>query len=277
MTIPPDFDFTQRDLRDRSFAGQCLNGANFSRADLRGCNFRDSQLVGANFTEAQVGLSLRQILHLSGVALGVVGVMGDALLRLIFGTLGQIPENGKWSFVLLLFAVLTTTGAAVTLHTFTKNPIGRWSGQLSGILAGALMGFFYGGQLTNNNASAALLGMVLGGILVGLIQVQVHRPVVAIATATAALLMTYGATFLLSATASIYLSTAHWGLGSCFSLGTIAYLGSSLLAVRQIQTAVQQTVGTSFRGANLTQANFDRVTLQNADFSHTVGYNRYNH
>ncbi len=273
MTTPADFDFTQRNLRHRSFAGQCLNGADFSSADLRGCNFKQSQLVGANFAGAKIGLSPQQMLRLSGLAIGLWVIMGDAITRLIFGTLGQTSESSAWPFILLLFAVLMTAGAAVALNTFAKAPVGRWAGQLIGILAGALMGFFYGGQLTANNALVALLGMVIGGGVIGLIQVQVRRPAVVVVRATAALLMTYGATFLLNAMASIYLSTHHWGLGSLFSLGTIGYFGCSLLAVRQMHQAVRQAVGTSFQGADLTNANFDRGVLQNADFSHAVGYN----
>ncbi|NJK60308.1 MAG: pentapeptide repeat-containing protein [Oscillatoriales cyanobacterium SM2_1_8] len=60
MNPPTAQDFSHQDLRNRSFRGHDLSGANFSHADLRGCNFRDAMLVGANFTGVTTGKSFQQ-------------------------------------------------------------------------------------------------------------------------------------------------------------------------------------------------------------------------
>jgi hypothetical protein len=272
MTTPAAFDFANQNLCDRNFTRQNLNGSNFSGADLRGCRFDHSQLVEADFRGAKVGLSLGQIGRLSALGLGLIGIMGDCLTRLIFGALGQTPATSAWSLVLLLMAVLMTAGGASAASVMGLG--GQGSGRLSGLLAGALVGFFYGGRLTANSTGAALLGLVLGGVAIGLVQHQVRRPAMTLATTTAALMMTDGATFMLSANASAALSTDQGWLGSGLGILTIGYWGITLLGIQQIWGAAQQLVGTSFRGANLTAANFADTPCQNADFSHTIGYNR---
>jgi Pentapeptide repeats (8 copies) len=274
MTSPAGLDFSNQNLRDRTFANQLLTAANFSGADLRGGNFRHSQLVGANFTGAKVGLSPWQMVRLIGLMGGIAGVIGDALTRLMFGALGQTPETPAWLFVLLLSAVLMLAGLAVAVSAVSKTRLGRWSSHLGGILAGALVGFFYAGQMAANNPLVALLGMGVGGIMSGICQLRIRRAAMLLTTATATVVMTYGATFWLSATASLYLSTQHWLMGSLVSLTTLMYLGFTLMAMQRLQQAWQRTVGTSFWGANLTDASFDRVPLKNTDFSHTVGYNQ---
>ena len=54
-------DFSNQNLRGRSFKGQYLEGANFSRADIRGANFTNANLTGANFSDAQAGLQERWV------------------------------------------------------------------------------------------------------------------------------------------------------------------------------------------------------------------------
>ncbi|MCD8487846.1 MAG: pentapeptide repeat-containing protein [Desertifilum sp.] len=56
MSFNPQ-DFSNRDLRDRSFRGLDLSGADFSGSDLRGCDFSAAILVGTNFSRVQTGQS----------------------------------------------------------------------------------------------------------------------------------------------------------------------------------------------------------------------------
>jgi Pentapeptide repeats (8 copies) len=269
MAGSAELDFTNQNLRDRSFKGRVLNGANFSGADIRGCNFRRSQLIGANFVGARVGVSPRQGFLWSLFAVGVGWVLADALTRLILGAVGQIPGQSAWAFVLLLYAVLIGAGLAATLGATQRM---QSATRLAGVLVGALLGFFYAGTFTQNNPQAALIGMIVGGGGMGLVQWRVRWPPMAIATATANALMTYGATFMLSATASATLSTQPGLVGMLWGGLTVLYLGFTLITCRQIRRAFQAAAGTSFYGADLTDAKFDRTRLHNTDFSKTVGY-----
>jgi uncharacterized protein YjbI with pentapeptide repeats len=55
-------DFSNQDLRNRSFKGRDLAGADFRKADIRGCDFRNANLEGADFSGAIVGQSGKQTL-----------------------------------------------------------------------------------------------------------------------------------------------------------------------------------------------------------------------
>ena len=54
-------DFSGQNLQGRNFRGQDLTGANFSHADIRGANFSNAILKGADFTGAEAGLQKRWI------------------------------------------------------------------------------------------------------------------------------------------------------------------------------------------------------------------------
>lgn len=75
-------DFSNQNLRGRSFKGQYLEGANFSRADIRGANFTNANLTGANFSDAQAGLQSHQIDNWR-IKLYLLSIMAGAFLGVI--------------------------------------------------------------------------------------------------------------------------------------------------------------------------------------------------
>ncbi len=54
-------NFSNQDLRNRSFRGCDLVGADFRKADIRSCDFSGANLEGADFSEAIAGQSGKQI------------------------------------------------------------------------------------------------------------------------------------------------------------------------------------------------------------------------
>ncbi|MGL5058731.1 MAG: pentapeptide repeat-containing protein [Microcoleus sp.] len=257
------YNFSKQNLQNRSFRGQILNRADFSDADVRGCNFNNAQLAGANFIGAKIGLSAKQIAILSAVAIAVCLVVGDVVTRLILGTQGQVPESRNWSFVLLLYAVLSVAGCACAIAS--KQPktlkVSRFARTISAILSGALLGFFFTGTATNNNPAAALVGMVVGGILMFFVNSRMRWQVVKIAIAAAGSVSTYGAAFLFSATASAFLSTGQLLWGGFFSLVFLLYFWFTCVSFAATIGDIVNAEGTSFRGANLTDAKFDRTDI----------------
>ncbi len=259
MNYSDAHNFSNQVLRNRSFQGQVLNNADFGGADVRGCNFRNAQLQGANFVGAKIGLSGRQIAILCAGAIAICVVLTDVLTRLILGTQGQIPESRSWSFVLLLYGVLSAAGLARAIAS--KQPktskVGRFAGTISAILSGALLGFFYVGTATNNNSQAALAGMAIGGVLMFFVSSRIQRQFAKVAIAAAGSVATYAAAFLFSATASAFLSTHKLFWGTCFGLLSLLYLWFSFVSFSAIVREIVYAEGTSFRGANLTDAKFD--------------------
>jgi uncharacterized protein YjbI with pentapeptide repeats len=256
-------NFSKQVLCNRSFRGQVLNGADFGGADVRGCNFRNAQLEGANFIGAKIGVSRRQIGVLSGAAIAICLIVGDVVTRLILGTQGQIPGSGSWPFVLLLYGVLSAAGIAGAIAR-TQPPtskVGRLAGTISAILSGALLGFFYGGTATNNNSQAALASMAIGGVLMFFVSSRMRHQFAKIAIAAAGSVATYGGAFLFSATASAFLHAQKLFLGTFLGLLSLLYLWFAFLSFSAIVREIANAEGTSFRGANLTDAKFDRTDI----------------
>ena len=80
------------------------------------------------------------------IAIGLL--VTDALSRLIFSALGQIPNSPAWSFVLLLHGVLSLAGATAGVSSLNNISlkISRIARLVSAASSGALLGFFYAGK-----------------------------------------------------------------------------------------------------------------------------------
>lgn len=165
-------DFSHQDWRDRSFRNQDLRQASFEEADVRGCDFRGANLTGATFKNAKLGSNRRQqVLVVSTVSiLGLVAF--HAFSHMFFGGLGTIRDDPAWGFVLALQISLAIaggmTGLQWTIHQhFDRIP--AWLRHLVMILGMmaicALIGFFYGGDLTQNNPQVAIVSAVIFGVL----------------------------------------------------------------------------------------------------------------
>jgi uncharacterized protein YjbI with pentapeptide repeats len=59
--MPQSLDFSNQDLRNRSFKGRDLAGKDFRGKDIRGCDFSNANLEGADFSWVTAGQSGKQI------------------------------------------------------------------------------------------------------------------------------------------------------------------------------------------------------------------------
>ena len=252
-------DFKNQNLQGRSFQGQNLNGSDFSGADIRGCNFNHAQLVGANFEQASVGLSPRKFILLGGLTIAISLLVADALSRLIFSALGQIPNSPAWSFVLHLYGVLNLAGASAGVSSLNKISlkISRISMLVSAASSGALLGFFYAGSASGNNPNLAIAGAVAAGLVMVVGSIFVDRALIQIAIATVITVTVYAAAFLLGATAAMSLSAQQLGIGFTCAIASLIYAWLTLNSLKAIVRSVKLASTTSFKGANLIQARFD--------------------
>lgn len=274
MTSSSPLKFANQNLRNRSFKGQNLNGADFSGSDIRGCDFSYALLQGANFERVKAGQTPRQFITLVMVAMVVALLAADAISRMIFGSLGKTAAEPAWSYILALGISLAIAGAfsGVRAMTGAKSLAGRVATTVSGSASGALLGFFYAGSSTNNNPQIAIAGAVIGGVVMAIAIFRVHGGFVALAVAVAGAVAGYGFAFFVGTMAIAYLSTQKlvWAvfLGT-LSIGYIWLTMNSLtLAIKEIRGAC----GTSFRGADLTNAKFDGARIQNTNFRGAIGY-----
>ena len=279
MASSSSLNFANQDLRNRSFKGQNLNGADFSGCDLRGCNFNYALLQGANFERVKTGQTLRQSIPSVVLAMVVALISADAFSQMIFGLLGRTPAEGGWSFVIALGVSLAISGtfSGLRVRMRPKSLARRIATIVSGAMSGALLGFFYGGSTTDNNVQFAIAGAVLGGVLMALICWRVRHPLVAVAVAAAGGISGYGFAFFTGATAVAYLSVQKFIEGVFWGALSLGYIGLTMNSLILVVREIRGGRGTSFRGADLTNAKFDRAILQNSDFSGAVGSNNFNY
>lgn len=268
-------NFANQDLRNRSFKGQNLNHADFIGADLRGCNFSYALLQGANFQGVRFGQSSKQLLMLIGVAVSVALLTFNAFSQMVFGALSKTPSDPSWSFIIALcisLAISGTSSAARAILGKKSSIVGRITLIISGAASGALIGFFYGGITTNNNPKMAIVGAVLGGLIMAITLIlRVGRRLMAVAVAVAGAVSGYGLAFLLGAIAIANLSVQNLLWGMIWGILSITYIALTMVSLNFTVTEIK-AVGTSFRGADLTNAKFDQVILQNTDFRGTIGH-----
>lgn len=273
MASSSPLNFANQDLQNRSFKGQNLNGADFSGCDLRGCDFSYALLQGANFERVKTGSTARRFIPLGGVAVVLSLLSADAFSQMIFGLLGRTPAEGGWSFAIALAVSLGISGffSGLRMMMRPKSLARRIATMISGAASGALLGFFYAGSSTNNNAQFAIAGAVIGGVIMAIIGLSIRRSIVSVAVAAVGAVAAYGFAFCSGAAAIAYLSAQKFVWGIFWGALSLAYIGltmnSLVLGVREIRRAS----GTSFRGADLTGAKFDDKELQNTDFSGAVG------
>jgi hypothetical protein len=168
---------------------------------------------------------------------------------------------------------LAIAGVISGIRTYTgvQSKLGKRLELISGSFSGALIGFFYGGIWSHNNSQIAILGAVAGGLLLGIMGVSLKKPAVAIAITVAGAVNGYGFAFLMGSWAITLVSVQQFARGILFSLVS---LGSVRLVLHSVAIEMQQmqtAVGTSFRNADLTHANFEGAQLHNTDFSGVIG------
>lgn len=269
--LPPPHSgspWANRNLRHRSFRGQNLTGADFSGSDLRGCDFSKAQLQHADFRQVKAGLTRRQLGVQIAIALGVALWMGHIVSQLVISSLGQTMDDRAWQFVILLYVVLGLAGLSNALQNRAARPR-RSLAILAGALPVALLGFFYAGTASDNNPTVAIIGALVGAAIG--IGVGTGRRFYVV-TAAAGAVCAYAFTFWLGSTAIALLTVQKLLWGIPISILTCCCLWLTWRCCGLILYRIQQTVGTSFRGADLTHAKFDQMPLANTDFSTAVGY-----
>ena len=267
---PTAKNFAGQNLRGRSFRGQDLSGADFSGADLRGAKFTNATLIGANFSKAETGVLKRWLAFQLVIAffLSVLSGLFTAYTGVVT-TLFPAPYNIEIIRIVPSMAMIIIFWAAIIRQGFTAIALVMIAGALALVtFVFALLGDF------------ALLPIVFGGVVVAL--------AVVILSWTFAL--SRGVVFLGALAGACYgalpsLFVGWFGAGSVSSAlagSMILASGTVLLSVYNAWRALKgdpkfdellklivgfaSIGGTSFRGADLTTANFTKAYLKSSDF-----------
>ena len=158
----------------------------------------------------------------------------NAIATMLFGSLGKTPESSDWNYILTLYIFLASIGAisfaarlrliAIFAKSKSKLRIFTIFKPLTAGLSFALLGFYYGGSMTDNNAQVAIITAIALGVLGTVLGLKPNRLVNA-AVATIATIAAYGFAFYAGTkaialfTASQLLSGILWGIICVIYLG----------------------------------------------------------
>ncbi|NEQ64474.1 MAG: pentapeptide repeat-containing protein [Symploca sp. SIO2D2] len=291
-------DFSGASLRGQSFQGMNLAGADFSEADIRGANFTNANLRGAKFCKAKAGLQMRWAVFLvvvswlvsalsgifsvwisSFVALAfdtsstensIAGIVSLMVLAVFFiGTIheGLVAGAGVGAFAgAAVAALVALTGAgALTGAVALGLAFAALALALTGAVAVAGALALAGALAVAASASAAVAGAIAGALaLTGAIAGAL---VLVLVGAGALVLVGAGAIAASGAAATTAATTAELALALLGAyLGWRALKGNKKDAwIRTFAIAFAATGGTSFRNANLTDADFTAARLKSTD------------
>ena len=231
-------NFTNQNLRDRSFKGKNLIGADFSGADIRGCSFHRAQLRDANFNNVRAGKSPRQLAKSSATLF---------LITLLFAGTAMIT-----TIVITTFAITFFAGIA----NVNRDTI-YWVAVVAIIVFAVAFAIAF-------TSSCLILGKRITTSAIILVLI--------VAFASGFL----GSTFVKILIAGAFTVIAN-SLRVNIWLSLVAFLAieplqifGSLYLFRIAVTMSRTATGTGFQYADLTNASFRNATLVSCDFSHAI-------
>ncbi|NEP06249.1 MAG: pentapeptide repeat-containing protein [Okeania sp. SIO2G4] len=274
-------DFQGVSLRGLSFEGEDLSGADFSGADIRGTNFRGANLSGAKFQGARAGLQKRWVVVLLVGVFVLVGLSAflnlftSALILLIFDS--SRIENQVFGW---LYLILTILPWIMFIYKGVENSAEAFAVAVTGAF-GVAVAFVIAGYLGITKAVA-----VAGAVVVALAVAGAGVFAVALAGAFAvagviAIVFAIAIAFVIAiaiAFAAKVVATFAYSFDVAFVATLFQTLLSSYFADRgmkeddkytflhNIAVAFAALCGTSFRDANLTDADFTNATLKSTNF-----------
>lgn len=268
-------NFRQQDLSGMSFRGKNLSGVDFSGSDIRGADFTDATLRGAQFVRVRAGLLWHHAIVLFGLMLA-----GAALLGVLAGVIGVVVELRPQISGLELTITQWTVFIVLMVFSFTAVQFGIGLGFIvfvSAFFITAAFGLISPGAMSvaavlavaitaaSFIAAVATLAILVGAAAALAFNSAVAVLVVGVFTMTLAVAVaTTQATTSTLATASIALAVMSY-------IAWRALHGDPRhVLLRRAAIALGVRWGTSFRGADLTNADFSQTRLQSIDFSRAL-------
>ncbi|MBW4659821.1 MAG: pentapeptide repeat-containing protein [Drouetiella hepatica Uher 2000/2452] len=259
--------FKKQDLRGQSFKGEDLSGLDFSGADIRGTNFTNAILRNADFSHAITGLNRAETIALSVVLLATALLLGT-LAGFIGATIGLQFHTNALEISAKAIAVLVHIG--FLLIALRKGITAGFS-----IFALALALAF--AAVIIHSAAIPIAGAIAIAIVIDfcVAAVTIVAAIVAIVARIAMntrIAWAAAAIFVIAFAITLHQTRTSVAAVAIATTAMIlsAYVGWRTLRLREQIRVLGRTVfarwGTSFRGSDLTGANFSQAVLKNTDF-----------
>ena len=284
-------NFRRVNLIGQSFKGKNLSRADFSEADIRGANFTNANLSGANFHGALAGLQHRWAIGLVLASWLISGISAiSSVFAGVFVSLALDTSNPKdFSAGIISLIVLTVFFIVTIRYGLAAGSIAfafAFAGAFAFAVAFAFAGAFavaFAEAVAFAGALAVVGAFAVAGAGAGAVAFAFAFAVaVAVAGAGAGAVAVAVAVAVAFAVTVFRIVTVAGAVAGAVAV-TVAvamlgvYVGWRGLAgdekhawVRPFVIAFAAKGGTSFRGANLTNANFTSATLKSTDFRDAI-------
>ncbi|WP_413165953.1 pentapeptide repeat-containing protein [Capilliphycus salinus ALCB114379] len=274
-------DFRGQNLRSQSFQGQNLSGADFSYADIQGTNFQGATLREVKFRGAKAGVPKAWVVILSGAAwlfsvlLGLALVLVGYFVLLFLNMSTPEDANTGWTALALMLVLVFIGG---------RRGIERGWGAFIDTIEIALVGIIIGVISGLGNAISLLGTLAIAGVLAGfggaiLFASAVAFGVIFSLTERLAWVMSLTKVLTVAVLASAIAGYISGGVSaiaiaiSVFVTFWFDYIGwrgilgdKNYMLIHNLSVNLAATGGTSFRQADLTDANFTNAHLKGSDF-----------
>lgn len=271
----------ENNLNRRDFKGKDFTGADFSDADIRGADFSNAVLVNTNFRNSKAGLPTSWITGLISLSIFTALFSG-----LVSGYAGVLIVNlfNKNSYNFYFFGLFSLITLIVVSIVILRRGLGIILETIAEIIAVciAAIAFFpiesHGEYLTINALFTALsLPGIMASVINMALAVALSKIIAIPGTKTTTGVISFiGILFGIilglkgDSNEFAYLPAGLIGL---LTIAFGAYIGSQAIngnkkyqLIRSLTVGIVAYGGTSFRGANLTDADFTQTTLTSVDF-----------
>ncbi|MFH7030223.1 MAG: pentapeptide repeat-containing protein [Heteroscytonema crispum UTEX LB 1556] len=279
-------NFCRANLRGKSFKGQDLTGADFSDSDIRGADFTQAKLRGANFSHVKAGMQRRWSIGLLIYSLllsatsGLMSAIGGALLAFIL--VSKIPVHFWIGVVNLtivaLFLLVTIRQGMLVAFGFLAVAV-----VAAGTVAVATAGAGAVAWISTVATAGTVVAAGVVAVVVAAVGAVATAGAVTVAWAIAGFIaVIFSIILAIAGTAAVALVAINTAVvGTVAPVAVVAivtlvsiYLGWRAIAGDQKQVLIRDMAfafvakyGTSFRGADLTDADFTQAKVKNTDFA----------
>jgi uncharacterized protein YjbI with pentapeptide repeats len=250
-------NFRGANLRGQSFKGKNLSDTDFSEADIRGANFTNATLKNVNFTGAKVGLQKRWLIGqlltsiLISVLLNFVSIVLNTFFVASFFDAAKVKEYTIFPGLLLLLIIGVTFFALACQGVTAKAAT-----TIAVIIVIAIV--------APGGGAAVAIGITIGIASAVAIAIAVVGAVIAAVASVAAIASV--ASIAASVTIAITFAGAIVMLNTYVAWRASKGDGKFALS-RNASITFAAIGGTSFRGADLTDANFKNAILKSTNFN----------
>ena len=259
-------EYSNKNLQRASFKNEDLSHARFSGSDLRGADFSGSNLSGADFTNARTGITSMTVILLFFGALTVSLLSG--YIAMLAGRTIQVMMSSSDSKVRVAGIICAGIIVLFIIYSYFRGVNNAIKNMVIPIVVLAvLIGII--AKVSGLGTGKGMLYLVLTLLLVAIMFV-----VGTIARATAGTLSSTVLFFVVAIGGGMFGKSVGGGIGTVIMAISCAIISKKALSdakgfegLRRIATFITRTFGTSFRNAGLTNVNFSRSKIHNADFT----------